>query len=119
MKKEDQFCTVSQADRLRELAISQDSLFAFVKGTRWIKDHDWELVIKVGYEWEQHPGYKDYPCHLAAFSLAELSVMLPQEMLPYHVKCIGARAWADVLIYALEKELLTAEVVNDRMTQTA
>jgi hypothetical protein len=73
MNIENQVCTLEQAKLLRSLGIHKTSLFCYA-GT---KAEDIAIVYTCGYDWHDHPGYCAYPLQFSAFTVAELSAMLP------------------------------------------
>lgn len=68
MKLENQVCTLEQAKRLSDLGIEQESLF---RNSLVIENEDYSW--KLGYWNEYGDGSESY----AAFTVAELSMMLP------------------------------------------
>lgn len=113
MKLEDQVCSLPLAKRLKELGVSEDSLFVW-QGA----GEDWEVMSR------EHSG-----SNIAAFTVAELGEMLPggtesfrdsdevnpeywtrlkdEEENPDHRAKTEADARAKTLIYLLENNLIT------------
>lgn len=124
MKIENQVVTIEQAKKLKELGVTQDTLYAFY--------HHWE-INKMVYSLM----LKDSDSineSFAAPTVAELGVMIDWNHVsqsgPYkedqHFYCFThlqdysdkneAIVRADVLIYLLENNLTTPEEVNQRLT---
>ena len=146
MKLQDQFCTLEQAKKLKELGIIQDGYYCFLENSASKIEfgdinemfehhiHDYEISV--------HPdgfdgSFKEQSW--IAFTAAELGVMLPSETLTIRRGseesdipnwewenegqgtgwgCFDneAAARADHLIMLIEKKLTTAEEVNQRLT---
>mgnify|MGYP000317131226 CR=1 FL=1 len=131
MKIENQVCTLEQAKKLTALGVTAEPLFWYVI------DIDPITPLDIIQKW-QHSNF-DQCEKYAAFTVAELGVMLPSET---HTQRTGSEdseydnwEWVDdgngnanglyntevearaaMLIYLLENNLTTAEEVNQRLT---
>jgi hypothetical protein len=122
MKIENQCISLAQAKRLKELGIKQQSLL------RWSSDGSLYYQIMTG----EMVCEDDY----AAFNVAELGVMLPQDAATRQTLLDDGIRWSAssdgayggfykteagakgaLLIYLLEKKLITSEEVNQRLNQ--
>lgn len=128
MKLENQVCSLEQAKRLKELGIEQKSHFVFCPTT--------EGHTIVNRESGIHLMWPDE--HFAAFTVAELGVMLSAWLFPRHnnwmprpnetgFDVLGglaerqsfateAQARAAMLIYLLENSHITPTSVNQRLS---
>ena len=136
MKLQDQVCTLEQAKKLKELGVIQDSIFCFIGDgnpdpkyfTSFEIYYSANAMLEVGASWHEH--------RIAAFTVAELGIMLPSETLTIRRGsesfpnwewenegrqtgwgCFNteAAARADHLIMLLENKLITVEEVNKRL----
>lgn len=80
MKLEDQVCTLEQAKKLRELGITQDSLFY------WIDRAGQSRVV-----FEKNIEFLDQLPIISAYTVAELGEMLPYSYLVVSDKVLGER----------------------------
>lgn len=137
MKIQDQVITLAQAKKLKELGVVQDSFMYFVGAYENTEDQDLELVPAYGYNWNDYPEQSGFPIKYAAFTVAELGVMLPALCYTEHFTWMEwqwsnidnapviskgnfnteAEARADLLIYLLEHDIITASEVNQRLQQ--
>lgn len=147
MKIENQVCTLEQAKKLKTLGINQDAAYlCFLENSagKYILDTVEGNFNShcIDYEISVHPGGFEASFIeqvIAAFTVAELGVMLPSET---HTQRTGSEdseydnwEWVDdgngnanglyntevearaaMLIYLLENNLTTAEEVNQRLT---
>ncbi len=126
MTLQEQVCTTAQAKILRELGILQKSLFYYhpsfkrpVIGT--------EMFTTEG---GLHLVCNDKTRSISTFTVAELGAMLPAEFFAikdyrgYLIEIRGtwacsakneAQCRADMLIYLLENEFITADQINEKL----
>lgn len=71
MRFKDQFCPPKLANRLRDLGVLQRSVFAY-------RHSDGELIYNLHFE------HNTWTRYTAAFSVAELSVMLPNDSVSWY-----------------------------------
>jgi hypothetical protein len=136
MKLQSQVCTLEQAKRLKELGISQES---------YLYHYFFDNVPRnVSGVWRLHHEYYGRFEHYSAFNVAELGVMLPNELdlsngnyfftkkglLHTYEEVTGVilKEWqgteleairrAEILIDLLENNLTTPEEVNTRLIQS-
>jgi hypothetical protein len=124
MKLENQVCTYEQAQKLKNFGILQQSLTAYV-----IQDKRLAVDLHTAFEWG--------PGKVAAFNVAELAVMLPDDYYEshrgpskdywycghiesddFHFESTQAKVMASMLIELLEKECTNVADVNARLIQS-
>ena len=129
MKIENQVCTLKQANRLKELGVTQDSILYYYPscGELLLKGR---LVTKTGTQYKKVLVGKDL-ASCSAFTVAELGEMLADNaQIPakshdgdywyiyldkYEQFKTEAQTRAALLIYFLEKGGITATEVNQRL----
>lgn len=149
MKLQDQVCTLEQAKQLRELGVSQDSLFSWCGdetnrlmdgGASGVEYGKWVFVNTTKSANNQEEDHRDLvpsaKPFAAAFTVAELGVMLPTlgikrvksnngQGQDYHWLEFKSQDWSDIneaqllskfLIYLLEEKIITPEEVNNRLS---
>jgi hypothetical protein len=127
MKLQSQVCSLEQAKRLKELGIIQTSIACYL-GT------ELTLFERGVYNWAEQNNIDA----LAAYTVAELGVMMPDLTYSQYLKGEGVWIWsdcgtfneypeddftrnteaesrADAIIYLLELEHITPEEVNNRL----
>lgn len=134
MKIENQVCLPYQSLRLRDFNLRQNSFMYYVSEIPGALDN-YELVAAFGYSWSDYPCYSSYPTIISAYTVAELGIMLGINNLPYYYKeydmwmldkgsnlkgaGLGSEheavIRAELLIYALENNLLSSEICNSRL----
>lgn len=143
MTIEQQCCTLAQSKRLKELGINQSlSLFAVYEGAKMSKATGKNIIsdvwgYRIGCE-QSAKEWKEEEKVFAAFTVAELGVMLPEMCSSHWYRneiiddviwvCAGAledpivsgneaQSRAALLIHLLETGKVTAEECNNRLTQ--
>lgn len=131
MKLESQVCTKQQADRLKELGVTQDSLFSFFKAPSHAGICLTDMRVRHVWILSGSPYDEEDIEFAATFTVAELGVVLKDWGLPIYWKLwnewcfkVGdqpqgygteAVARAALLIHLLEKGSITADEVNQRL----
>lgn len=117
MKLENQVCSLEQAKKLKELGINQESEFLYFTGHYVGNTTSYDLGWRGEFLSRDGETPLDQP-HIAAFTVAELGVMLGNKALKIHPMedCTNeAIERADDLICLLEHEELFYYSCNDSL----
>lgn len=139
MKVSDQVCSLEQAKRLKELGVRQEGLFCFIGDEN--PDPRYNEPMRLFYESEAiECGKSWYDNRIAAFTVAELGIMLPDYYFAYK-RPFGyalyknedggfavadgtvngatldtmAECIANGIIYMIENNLITVDEINARI----
>jgi len=134
MKLESQVCTLEQAKKLKALGVIQESLFCFIGDDNPNPKYNQPHVLYYTPNAWGEVGAGWYDSRIAAFTVAELGVMLDNDCLverskapntrgKYYVLIKGQTVFFDTevealsasLIYWIEDGFTTVEEVNQRL----
>lgn len=137
MKLQDQVCAIEQAKKLKDLGVSQVGLFCYIGDSN--PDPKYHTPYNLYYaEWANGTvGKSWFDNRLAAFTVAELGIMLPSGYESMHNTGEGWRCYdlngqdvmdgygyvnevearADSIIHLLENKITTVAEVNRRLTK--